>query len=128
MRDTDKLLAEVLQLPQGDRAELAARLLESLDSPVVADIDAQWLAEIKRKRFLVRSPATRLGFIRQRASTTLFVNGQQITLPAPLQFAGPLFTGETKISTTSLTPHLNRKGFLSLIATLVRSGAFRLEP
>ncbi|HVL11344.1 MAG TPA: addiction module protein [Gemmata sp.] len=43
----DQLLATLLQLPSGDRGELAAKLLESLDDPADADADAAWDAEIR---------------------------------------------------------------------------------
>lgn len=49
MRDANTLLSEVLSLPQHERAELAARLLESLDSGPEADIDAAWVEEIERR-------------------------------------------------------------------------------
>jgi putative addiction module component (TIGR02574 family) len=49
MNDTDKLLSQVLELPQSDRAELAARLLESLDSVSDPAIDDDWSEEIERR-------------------------------------------------------------------------------
>lgn len=47
--DTKRLLAEVLNLPDDDRAELAARLLESLDGEAESGVDAAWAAEIERR-------------------------------------------------------------------------------
>lgn len=50
MRDTEALLAEVLELPALARAELAARILESLDGPPdAADVGEAWAREIERR-------------------------------------------------------------------------------
>jgi putative addiction module component (TIGR02574 family) len=44
------LLDAALQLPEEARAELASRLLDSLESPYAnAEIEAAWAAEIKRR-------------------------------------------------------------------------------
>ena len=40
---------KALQLPEHDRAELARRLLESLDEERTEDIDDAWLTEIERR-------------------------------------------------------------------------------
>lgn len=50
--DAHDLLRTALALPAGDRAELAAVLLESLDGQledVVPDFDEAWLAEIAER-------------------------------------------------------------------------------
>jgi putative addiction module component (TIGR02574 family) len=49
MSDTAALLEQVLSLPEHDRAELAMRLLESLDPEVQTDVDEAWAAEIERR-------------------------------------------------------------------------------
>jgi len=50
MNDTARrLLTDALQLPDADRAELAASLIESLDEPPDLNIDAAWDAEIKHR-------------------------------------------------------------------------------
>jgi putative addiction module component (TIGR02574 family) len=49
MKDSDRLLNQVLELPESDRAELAARLLESLDSGSDPVIDDAWAEEIERR-------------------------------------------------------------------------------
>jgi putative addiction module component (TIGR02574 family) len=49
MSDTNALLDQVLQLPEHDRAEIAARLLESLDPDAQHDVDEAWAAEIERR-------------------------------------------------------------------------------
>jgi putative addiction module component (TIGR02574 family) len=49
MSDTTALLEQVLSLPEPDRAEIAARLLESLDPGVQTDVDDAWAAEIERR-------------------------------------------------------------------------------
>ncbi|HXA17878.1 MAG TPA: addiction module protein [Thermoanaerobaculia bacterium] len=49
MTDTFALLSQVLELPEKDRAELAARLLESLDPGSDPVIDDDWAEEIERR-------------------------------------------------------------------------------
>jgi putative addiction module component (TIGR02574 family) len=49
MRTMDKLIDEALLLPEGQRAEVAARLLESLDPAKDEAVDAAWTAEIERR-------------------------------------------------------------------------------
>jgi putative addiction module component (TIGR02574 family) len=50
MRDaTATLLEQVLSLPERDRTEIAARLLESLDPETQDNIGAAWVAEIERR-------------------------------------------------------------------------------
>jgi putative addiction module component (TIGR02574 family) len=49
MIDTTTLLEQALQLPEHDRAKLAARLLESLDDHVQSEVDEAWAAEIERR-------------------------------------------------------------------------------
>lgn len=45
----ERLLNEALRLPGTERAELAARLIQSLDAEADADVDAAWAAEIERR-------------------------------------------------------------------------------
>jgi putative addiction module component (TIGR02574 family) len=45
----EKLLAVALQLPEQERAEIVARLLESLDPPETEGIDEAWAREIERR-------------------------------------------------------------------------------
>jgi putative addiction module component (TIGR02574 family) len=49
MKDSERLLSQVLELPESDRAELAARLLESLDPGNDPAIDDAWAEEIERR-------------------------------------------------------------------------------
>jgi putative addiction module component (TIGR02574 family) len=49
MNDTAALLEQALRLPEHDRAELAARILESLDPEAQRDIDDAWAAEIEKR-------------------------------------------------------------------------------
>ena len=49
MRDSEDLFSKALSLPQQDRAELAARLLESLDERPESDVDEAWAREIERR-------------------------------------------------------------------------------
>jgi putative addiction module component (TIGR02574 family) len=55
MRDTEQLLAEVLDLPEQDRAEVAARILESLDDIHDAGVDEAWARELERRAAAVDS-------------------------------------------------------------------------
>ena len=48
-RDVTELLREASQLPEADRAELAGRLLESLDGEPDEDVEAAWAEEIERR-------------------------------------------------------------------------------
>jgi len=49
MADPRKILDEALELPHETRAEIAAKLLESLDERQNDDIDDAWAAEIERR-------------------------------------------------------------------------------
>jgi putative addiction module component (TIGR02574 family) len=49
MKDTAALLDQVLSLPENDRAEMATRILESLDPEVQRDVDEAWAFEIERR-------------------------------------------------------------------------------
>ncbi len=49
MNTTNQLYQNALQLPDADRAELAARLIESLDPEIDQDLDAAWSVEIGRR-------------------------------------------------------------------------------
>ena len=44
-----KLLAEAPHLPDGERGELAAKLIESLESEVDEEVEAAWSAEIRQR-------------------------------------------------------------------------------
>ena len=48
-KSAEHLLNEALQLPDGERAEIAARLIQSLESELDTDVDAAWAAEIERR-------------------------------------------------------------------------------
>lgn len=47
--EAEHLLQSALSLPPGDRADIAASLIQSLDDVVDADADAAWADEIKRR-------------------------------------------------------------------------------
>lgn len=46
---TSQLLTEALELPRADRAELAARLLESLDDEEVSIDESVWAERLERR-------------------------------------------------------------------------------
>jgi putative addiction module component (TIGR02574 family) len=43
------VLAQALQLPPEERADVAKRLIASLDEPADGDVEAAWLAEVERR-------------------------------------------------------------------------------
>jgi putative addiction module component (TIGR02574 family) len=47
--DQEQVLALALALPSEQRVALVERLLESLDQPAEADIEAAWSEEIRRR-------------------------------------------------------------------------------
>ncbi len=47
--DSQQLLRSALSLPESERAEIAASLIESLDSGTDDDVDAAWAREIQRR-------------------------------------------------------------------------------
>jgi len=49
MSDTKKLLIDALELPEHERAEMAAKLLESLDHSDDEGVDEAWAFEIERR-------------------------------------------------------------------------------
>jgi putative addiction module component (TIGR02574 family) len=48
-RDVTELFREASELPEADRAELAGRLLESLDGQPDEGVEAAWAEEIERR-------------------------------------------------------------------------------
>ena len=44
-----QLLAEAMRLPESERGDLAARLLESLDPTVDTDVESAWGEEIEKR-------------------------------------------------------------------------------
>jgi putative addiction module component (TIGR02574 family) len=50
----EQLANEAMQLPAASRAELAERLVESLDTAELTEIDKLWIAEAIRRRDEVR--------------------------------------------------------------------------
>jgi putative addiction module component (TIGR02574 family) len=49
MTQTERLLHEALSLSEPERADLAARLLESLHGQTDSDVDEAWSQEIERR-------------------------------------------------------------------------------
>ena len=48
-RNAERVLDDALRLPEQERAEVAARLISSLDAEADTDVDAAWIAEIERR-------------------------------------------------------------------------------
>ena len=57
---TERIFEDVLSLPEDQRAELAARLLESLDREVDPDAEEAWATEIERRCAAVDAGETTL--------------------------------------------------------------------
>ncbi|WP_437777177.1 addiction module protein [Sorangium sp. So ce1097] len=49
MSSRNAVLAQALQLPPEERADVAKRLIASLDEPADQDVEAAWLAEVERR-------------------------------------------------------------------------------
>lgn len=47
--DTRKILDQILAMPDGERADLAARIIDSLDQHVDAEAQQDWADEIGRR-------------------------------------------------------------------------------
>jgi len=56
---TAKLLAEALNLPESERGELAARLIESLDTTAEDGVEEAWGEEIRRRAEELRTGEVR---------------------------------------------------------------------
>ena len=72
--DLTSLLKDALQLPAGERADLVAQLLASLEPPGADDLDdAEWLAEIeaRARRAIAGEPSTAWADIRDRLRNEL---------------------------------------------------------
>lgn len=48
-QQASSLFQEALRLPEGDRADLAAKLIDSLDPTADEGVDFAWAAEIKQR-------------------------------------------------------------------------------
>jgi hypothetical protein len=46
----ERLLQDILRLPEKDRVRIATEVLASLDGPPDADWEAAWLEELERRR------------------------------------------------------------------------------
>jgi putative addiction module component (TIGR02574 family) len=49
MSSRNAVLTEALQLPPGERADIAKRLIASLDEPADQGVEAAWLTEVERR-------------------------------------------------------------------------------
>jgi len=74
-RTAEQVLNEALELPERDRAEVAARLIESLDHESEDDVDAAWATEIERRcsdRDAGRTTGSDWEDVRQRIEREIF--------------------------------------------------------
>jgi 50S ribosomal protein L16 3-hydroxylase len=112
----DRMVGELLTEPR-DGAQPAARRLALRDLR----------SRLKTGRVLVRSPTSRLAFVRRRGGVELFVDGRCIPLPPALGFAAPLLTSASTLAGPSLIRRLGTPGFVALLADLVSAGVFAVE-
>lgn len=57
MSAAERILSEVLSLPETERAKLAHRILESLEDVPSSEIEAAWLGELERRARAVEAGA-----------------------------------------------------------------------
>jgi putative addiction module component (TIGR02574 family) len=57
---SQELLHSALALPDAERAEIAARLIRSLDTETDEDVDAAWAGEIQRRLEAINRGEVRL--------------------------------------------------------------------
>jgi putative addiction module component (TIGR02574 family) len=75
MKAARELLAEVLELPPRERAEVAARILDSLDEGSDSDVDEAWARELERRAEAVDSGevvTTDWNVLRERIEREIF--------------------------------------------------------
>jgi 50S ribosomal protein L16 3-hydroxylase len=114
--DFDALVGELLTDPKGAIVSAGRRVSASTLK-----------ARLKKGSVLVRSPESRLVFLRRGGATDLFADGRRFPLGPQLAFAAPLLTSERRLPAPLLTPHLKKRGFVELLAALTSAGAFRFE-
>jgi len=74
-RAARQVLSEALELPERHRAEVAARLIESLDHANEENVDIAWAAEIERRcadRDAGRTTGSDWEDVRQRIEREIF--------------------------------------------------------
>ena len=67
----DQLETKALKLPMDERADLARRLIESLEDAVVGDFEAEWIEEAER-----RYAAYRAGLREDRPGKSVFLEAK----------------------------------------------------
>lgn len=74
-RTATQVLNEALELPERDRAEVAAKLIQSLDRGSEENVDAAWATEIERRcsdRDAGRTTGSDWEDVRQRIEREIF--------------------------------------------------------
>jgi 50S ribosomal protein L16 3-hydroxylase len=122
-------------LAPGDACEFARFAGEHLTHPKDPDRGprrrAVSVASLRRRlgagAALARRGASRLAFVRQGSGILLFADGRALALPRRLAFAGALLTRGRILSASALTPHWDKRGFASLVVSLVGAGVFSIR-
>ena len=84
-------------------------------------------SRLTQRSILVRSPGSRLAFLRRGQTVDLFADGRRYPLESGLAFAAALLTAEKQITFKLLAPHLAKKKFFQLLTDLMNAGVFFLH-
>jgi ribosomal oxygenase RoxA-like protein len=76
---------------------------------------------------LVRRPEARMAFVRHGEGAVLFADGLHWPLSRSVAAAAPALTRRRRVPAEWIRPYLRRRGFLDLVAALIRAGVFRVE-
>jgi len=113
----DRFIGELLTEPGGARAQAPGR----------STTPGALAAQLAAGAHLVRSPASRIAFIRRGArDVDLFVDGRRHPLPPALGFAAPLLADGGVLPAAALLARRRRAPLAALLAELVNAGALKL--
>jgi 50S ribosomal protein L16 3-hydroxylase len=91
-------------------------------------VDVRALGQVLRGRAsLVRRAGARVAFARDGESAWLFADGRHWALSRATAPAAPALTRRRRVAAEWIKPYLRRRGFLDLLASLIRAGVFRVE-
>jgi 50S ribosomal protein L16 3-hydroxylase len=76
---------------------------------------------------LVRRGGARVAFVGRGERALLFANGRHWPLSRATAATAPALTRRRRVPAGWIRPYLRRRGFLDLVAALIRAGVFRVE-
>lgn len=85
-------------------------------------------SRLRRGAALVRDPASRAAYVQKGRAADLFVDGRTYRLPASVAHAATLLTRFRRVGAKGLVPLLRRGPLLPVLADLVNTGSYALEP